>query len=182
MKCSVRATELDPFEIRDDVWEARAQGLGDATSDRLTYAAAHVVMDARYAEVDHGPDCPGSASDIAEHIDWDATLDVRRSLVDQGLGIAEAMDTAQRFEIGWAGAHELIRRTGEAGLDFVAGAGTDHVNTLSGASDVVDAVVQQVQEVHRCGGHAVLLPVPQLIEMGIDEAGFVVQFKLIEIY
>lgn len=173
MRSPVRPTELDPFEIRDDVWDERADGLGEAMADRLIYAAAHVVMDDAYAAVDHGPERLGRAADLADHVDWEATLDLRLHLRDHGLGIAEAMDTAQRFELGWAASHELMRRTGDAGLDFVAGAGTDHVDAITTTGRLIDAVVEQVHEIRRCGGSAVILPMPDLMSMGIDEQGFV---------
>ena len=44
---------------------------------RRCYAATHVVFRASYAEVPHSIDAPGSPEEIAEHIDWDATLAVR---------------------------------------------------------------------------------------------------------
>ena len=44
-------------------------------------------------------------------IDWEDTLAFRHRLWDLGLGVAEAMDTAQRgMGLGWAEAKELIRR------------------------------------------------------------------------
>jgi len=169
----VRVTELDPFEIQDGVWDACAEDLPDAMANRLVFAAAHVVMSDTYARVDHALDRPGTPTEIAAHIDWDATLDVRQHLADHGLGIAEAMDTAQRFELGWTAAHELIRRTGEAGLDFVAGAGSDHQSNVSTTTALVDAVVEQVHEIQRCGGTAVLLPMPLLPSLHTDAQGYV---------
>jgi hypothetical protein len=67
-------------------------------------------------------------------VDWDATLAFRHGLWDQGLGLAEAMDTAQRgMGVDWATAHELIERTmAEAASAHplkprvACGAGTDH--------------------------------------------------------
>ena len=56
---------------------------------------------ASYAEVPHSIDAPGSPEEIAEHIDWDATLAVRARADGLGMGVAESMDTAQRFELGW---------------------------------------------------------------------------------
>ena len=51
------------------------------------------------------PDAPAA-------VDWDATLAFRRHLWSHGLGVAEAMDTAQRgMGLDWAGAAELIRRS-----------------------------------------------------------------------
>ena len=54
--------------------------------NRVAYAAAHVVAD------------PLSAVDpwLQPAIDWDATLAYRDYLWSLGLGVAEAMDTAQR--------------------------------------------------------------------------------------
>src|SRR5258708_15796130 len=64
-----------------------------AASSRLAYAAGHVV-----------------AIDRTE-IDWDATLAYRRYLWGYGLGVAEAMDTAQRgMGLDWPKAQGLIRR------------------------------------------------------------------------
>jgi len=169
----IRATELDPFEIHDGVWDERAQDLPNAMANRLAFAAAHVVMSDTYADVDHTLERPGAPADIATHIDWDATLDVRQHLADHGLAIAEAMDTAQRFELGWAASHELIRRTGEAGLDFVAGASSDHRSDVTTTTVLIDAVVEQVHEIQRCDGTAVLLPMPLLPALNTDAQGYV---------
>jgi hypothetical protein len=173
MEAVVRATDLDPFEIRDDRWEVRAKDIPQVEPNRLAFAAAHVVMSSSYAAIDHAPDRPGDGSAIASHIDWDATLDVRHHLASHGLGIAEAMDTAQRFELGWPVARELIRRTGEAALDFVAGAGYDHRDNVGTTSALIDAVVEQVHEIQRAGGKAVLLPMPLLTALGADEQAVV---------
>src|SRR5690606_33209665 len=51
---------------------------------RLAYAAAHIVAD------------PLGDPVRASAIDWDASLAFRRHLWSLGLGVAEAMDTAQR--------------------------------------------------------------------------------------
>jgi hypothetical protein len=96
----VRATELDPFELHDGVWDTLEASLPEAKPTehpiRLAFAAPHVVMDDAYAAVRHDANQPGTAADITSHIDWESTLDIRTHLADQGLGIAEAMDTAQR--------------------------------------------------------------------------------------
>ena len=52
---------------------------------RVAFAAAHVVADPR-RDVDFA----------AAAIDWESTLAFRRHLWSYGLGVAEAMDTAQR--------------------------------------------------------------------------------------
>ncbi|WKX70420.1 dihydrodipicolinate synthase family protein [Streptomyces sp. XD-27] len=89
---------------------------------RTVYAAAHVVADPL---ADTGPDGPAA-------VDWDATLAFRRHLWSHGLGVAEAMDTAQRgMGLGWAGAAELIRRSAaearSMGGRLVCGVGTDQL-------------------------------------------------------
>lgn len=72
---------------------------------RIAYAAAHVVADPR---VIHDPF-------IDTAIDWDKTLDYRRYLWDLGLGVAEAMDTAQRgMGLDWPTSLELIKRSVDA--------------------------------------------------------------------
>ena len=69
---------------------------------RIIYSAAHVVVD---------PFSPTDPSG-SPAIDWEATMAFRRHLAGLGLGIAEAMDTAQRgMGLDWAAALELIRRT-----------------------------------------------------------------------
>ena len=66
-------------------------------------------------------------------IDWDATIAFRRHLWSLGLGVAEAMDTAQRgMGLDWPTSLELIQRTLEAAQDYPgalvgSGAGTDHL-------------------------------------------------------
>jgi hypothetical protein len=88
---------------------------------RVFLAAAHVVADPLA-----GGDSVGAA------IDWDATLAYRRHLWSWGLGVAEAMDTAQRgMGLGWPEARELIARSAaaarESGGRIAAGAGTDQL-------------------------------------------------------
>lgn len=137
----------------------------DGPLPRLCFAAAHVVMHPGYARLGHGPDRPGAPEVIAEHVDWDATLEVRRRIGAHGFGIAEAMDTAQRFEIGWPAARRLIESCGGLGLPggFVAGAGCDQLTDPDpGRSERIGAIVEQVGIIQAAGGHAVLLPQPWL--------------------
>src|SRR5919201_3268237 len=86
---------------------------------RKALAAAHVVAD------------PLSAKEpwLDAAIGWEATLAYRRHLWSWGLGIAEAMDTAQRgMGLDWTNSLELIRRTVADGAGYVAsGAGTDQL-------------------------------------------------------
>ncbi|MFG3406708.1 dihydrodipicolinate synthase family protein [Streptomyces sp. NPDC048142] len=93
-----------------------------APSSRTVFSAAHVVADP-YA--DTTPDGPAA-------VDWEATLAFRRHLWAHGLGVAEAMDTAQRgMGLDWAGAAELIRRSAAeakaVGGRIACGVGTDQL-------------------------------------------------------
>ncbi|MGW1335085.1 dihydrodipicolinate synthase family protein [Streptomyces rubiginosohelvolus] len=97
------------------------QGAG-APSSRTVFSAAHVVADP-YADI--GPDDPAA-------VDWESTLAFRRHLWSHGLGVAEAMDTAQRgMGLDWAGAAELIRRSAAeakaVGGRIACGVGTDQL-------------------------------------------------------
>src|SRR5258705_130187 len=91
--------------------------------NRIAYAAAHVVADPL---ADKEP-----WLDTA--IDWERTIAFRRHLWSLGLGVAEAMDTAQRgMGMDWPTSLELIRRSLDAAKDFPAaligsGAGTHHL-------------------------------------------------------
>ncbi|MBM7056807.1 dihydrodipicolinate synthase family protein [Streptomyces durocortorensis] len=93
-----------------------------APSSRTVFSAAHVVADP-YADI--GPDDPAA-------VDWESTLAFRRHLWAHGLGVAEAMDTAQRgMGLDWAGAAELIRRSAAeakaVGGKIACGVGTDQL-------------------------------------------------------
>ncbi|MFI8853598.1 dihydrodipicolinate synthase family protein [Streptomyces sp. 891-h] len=91
-------------------------------TSRTVLAAAHVVADPL---ADTSPGGPAA-------LDWDATLAFRRHLWGHGLGVAEAMDTAQRgMGLDWAGAAELIRRSAAeaeaVGGLLACGVGTDQL-------------------------------------------------------
>jgi hypothetical protein len=126
-----------------------------ADFSRIAYAAAHVVAD------------PLASNDpwLTPAIDWDTTLKFRHRLWDLGLGVAEAMDTAQRgMGLTWADAQELIRRAqAEAGTrsdSLIAyGAGTDHLMPGPDVSidDVIRAYEEQVGFVEGQGGRVILM-------------------------
>ncbi|MEU9336799.1 dihydrodipicolinate synthase family protein [Streptomyces sp. NPDC048290] len=130
---------------------------GPAPRSRTVFAAAHVVADP-FADV--GPDTPAV-------LDWDATLAFRRHLWAHGLGVAEAMDTAQRgMGLDWAGAAELIRRSAaearSLGGRIVCGAGTDHLPAAgNGRTYALDeirrAYEEQLAVVEDAGARAVLM-------------------------
>ena len=122
---------------------------------RVALAAAHVVADPLAA---HDPWTETS-------IDWDRTIAFRRHLWSLGLGVAEAMDTAQRgMGLDWAAAQELIRRSLDAMRDFpsaamASGAGTDHLapGPDVAVDDVIRAYEEQCEAVERMGGRIILM-------------------------
>ncbi|MFF8953078.1 dihydrodipicolinate synthase family protein [Streptomyces sp. NPDC014940] len=124
---------------------------GTPLTSRTVFSAAHVVAD---PFADTTPDSPAA-------VDWDATLAFRRHLWSHGLGVAEAMDTAQRgMGLDWASAAELIRRSAaearSVGGRIVCGAGTDQI-TGGGLADVRAAYEEQLAVVEEAGARAVLM-------------------------
>jgi hypothetical protein len=121
---------------------------------RIAYAAGHVVAD------------PLADNDpwLTPAIDWERTLAFRHRLWDLGLGVAEAMDTAQRgMGLGWPEAQELIRRAlaeakGRDGL-IACGAGTDHLEPAPNVTidDVLRAYEEQIGMVEGAGGRIILM-------------------------
>jgi len=120
---------------------------------RVAYAAAHVVPKT------HADNTPGRPADI----DWDATLAFRRNVYSWGLGVADAMDTAQRnMGLDAAATRELIARSAEVareeGGSVVVGINTDHVDDeripLGG---VVDAYLAQLAFAEDHGAQPVLM-------------------------
>ncbi len=123
--------------------------------NRIAYSAAHVVAD------------PRSDADpwLEAAIDWDATITYRLGLYDLGLGVAEAMDTAQRgMGLDWPASQELIRRSLDAarhisGARIACGAGTDHLEPSAELTldDVIRAYEEQVTFVEGQGGRIILM-------------------------
>jgi hypothetical protein len=150
-------------------------GVSHSPLPRLCYAAAHVVMQDAYADVPHDEETPGSAEQIAEQVDWASTMSIRESIATSGMGIAEAMDTAQRFSLGWETARELIERTGRLQLQggFCAGASTDHLEVIRNTNDLVEGVCEQVEVIRSSGGVPVLLPMPLLAREKTGPEGYV---------
>jgi hypothetical protein len=122
---------------------------------RVAYSAVHVVADP-LAAVDPWQGCA---------IDWDATIAYRRTLWGLGLGVAEAMDTAQRgMGLDWNTSLELIRRSIEASRDckgalLASGAGTDHLaaEAATGVDDVIRAYEEQIAAIEALGGRIILM-------------------------
>ncbi|MFE2018439.1 dihydrodipicolinate synthase family protein [Streptomyces sp. NPDC059499] len=125
---------------------------GAALASRTVFSAAHVVADP-YADV--SPDAPAV-------VDWDATLAFRRHLWSHGLGVAEAMDTAQRgMGLDWAGAAELIRRSSaeakSVGGRIACGVGTDQLTGPATLAEVRAAYEEQLALVEESGAQAILM-------------------------
>ncbi|SFN53640.1 Protein of unknown function [Streptomyces sp. cf124] len=134
--------------------EPLAVSPGTPLTSRTVFSAAHVVADP-FADV--SPDSPAA-------VDWDATLAFRRHLWSHGLGVAEAMDTAQRgMGLDWAGAAELIRRSAaeakSVGGLIACGVGTDQLTDPASASlaDIRKAYEEQLALVEESGAQAILM-------------------------
>jgi hypothetical protein len=121
----------------------------------MAYSAAHVVSDP-LAEVDPWLQCA---------VDWDATIDYRRHLWSLGLGVAEAMDTAQRgMGLDWPTSLELIRRTLDAAKDVpgsqvASGCGTDHLilDDVTRVDEVIAAYEAQMEAIEKLGGKLIIM-------------------------
>ena len=125
-----------------------------ADFNRVAFAAAHVVAD------------PLADNDpwLTPAIDWDATLRFRHRLWDLGLGVAEAMDTAQRgMGLAWPQAQELISRSLKEAATrkdalIACGVGTDHLD--GGGYDlkqIIDSYLEQLDFVQGEGGRVILM-------------------------
>jgi hypothetical protein len=122
---------------------------------RIAFSAVHVVADPR-STLDPWVGCA---------IDWDATIACRSRLWRLGLGVAEAMDTAQRgMGLDWPTSFELIRRSIDASRDHpgarvFAGCGTDHLvpGERLTVADVIGAYEHQAEAIEGLGGRLILM-------------------------
>lgn len=130
---------------------AKLQG----TLNRVAFSAAHVVADP-LADVDPW---------LSAAIDWDRTIAFREHVWDLGLGVAEAMDTAQRgMGLDWPTSLELIQRSVSAAkargnaLVF-SGAGTDHLapDGAKSLDDVIRAYEEQIAAIEKADGRIILM-------------------------
>jgi hypothetical protein len=130
--------------------------------NRIAYAAAHVVADP-LADRDPWLDAA---------IDWERTIAFRRHLWSLGLGVAEAMDTAQRgMGVDWPTSLELIRKSLDAarnvpGALIASGAGTDQLEAGARVSidDVIRAYEEQCAAIEKLGGRIVLMASRALVQ------------------
>ncbi|HEX9462245.1 MAG TPA: dihydrodipicolinate synthase family protein [Alphaproteobacteria bacterium] len=134
---------------------ARAFPAAKPPFNRVAYAAVHVVADP-LADADPWLDTA---------VDWERTIAFRRHIWSLGLGVAEAMDTAQRgMGMDWPASLELIRRSLDAAKDvpgalLASGAGTDQLK--AGAAVTIDQVIRAYEEqcaaIEKLGGRIVLM-------------------------
>jgi hypothetical protein len=126
-----------------------------ARFNRIAYAAAHVVADP-LADIDPWVDTA---------VDWDKTIAFRHYLWDLGLGVAEAMDTAQRGGgLDWSGAKLLIKHALDAaksrpGAKICCGVGTDHLEATANVTidDIIRAYEEQIEAIEAMGGKLVVM-------------------------
>jgi hypothetical protein len=143
--------KLETYQVR----EPRRFDKPSRPFTRIAYAAVHVVAD------------PLSSREpwLDAAVDWDSTITFRRHLWSWGLGVAEAMDTAQRgMGMDWTSSLELIRRTLDAARDVPgaqvgSGAGTDHLapDPAMSLGRVVAAYEEQCSAIEKLGGRIVLM-------------------------
>lgn len=145
---------LEPYRLTGTPLVPRAPKVA---LTRTAFAAAHVVSD---------PLRERNPWDTRPAVDWEATLAFRQGLWDQGLGLAEAMDTAQRgMGVDWATALELIQRTMAAARvhpmrpRVACGAGTDHkaLSDLRDEAAIIAAYETQMAAIEAAGGQLILM-------------------------
>ncbi|WP_228001671.1 dihydrodipicolinate synthase family protein [Nocardia australiensis] len=140
---------------------------------RVAFAAAHVIP---RASTDNTPGAPAA-------IDWEATLAYRHELWSYGLGVADAMDTAQRgMGLDWQASAELIRRSGaeaaSVGGRLACGAGTDQLDLAglpsgsAGLARIVDAYREQIDVVTDAGAQVILMASRALVRVAHSAADY----------
>jgi Protein of unknown function (DUF993) len=161
------AGTLEPYRLTGEPLMARAPKV---PLTRTAFAAAHVISD---------PLRERNPWDTRPAVDWEATLAFRVGLWDQGLGLAEAMDTAQRgMGVDWPTALELVQRTMLAAKvhalrpRVACGAGTDHVALadLGTAEAILAAYLTQAEAIEAAGGQLILMASRAFTVMAADEA------------
>lgn len=148
---TLRNHELAP---RGAAWDG-TDWAGEAPRSRSVFAAGHVVANPFADPADLGTESA---------IDWDATMAFRRHLWALGLGLAEAMDTAQRGNgLDWPLARRLIRESGReaaaVGARVVAGALTDDLpaGARPALPEIIEAYLGQIQWIRDSGAVPVLM-------------------------
>ncbi|MGJ4943623.1 dihydrodipicolinate synthase family protein [Bradyrhizobium sp. HKCCYLS1011] len=132
--------------------------------NRVAFSAVHVVADP-LAECDPW---------LSAAVDWDRTIAFREHIWDLGLGVAEAMDTAQRgMGLDWPTSLDLISRSVAASKHrgnalVFSGAGTDHLalDQAKTLDDVVRAYEAQIAAIEKVGGRIILMASRALAKLG----------------
>ena len=140
------------------------------TFNRIAYSAAHVVADPM-AAIDPWINCA---------IDWDATIAYRQHLWSLGMGVAEAMDTAQRgMGLDWPTSLQLIRLSLDAakdvpGAQVASGCGTDHLNLddVRTVDDVIKAYDLQMAAIEKLGGKLIIMASRALVRVAKSPADY----------
>ncbi|WP_213957679.1 dihydrodipicolinate synthase family protein [Variovorax sp. dw_954] len=163
----VASGALAPYALRGTVPVKPRAGIA---FNRIAYSAAHVVAD------------PLAAVDpwLQAAVDWDATLDYRRHLWALGLGVAEAMDTAQRgMGLDWPTSLALIRRSLDAAKDVpgarvASGCGTDHLNLddVKSIDDVIRGYEEQMAAIEALGGKLIVMASRALARVATSPADY----------
>lgn len=146
---------LRPYTLQAAPLVAAAAAGARPAFNRIAYSAAHVVADP-LAAIDPWLQCA---------IDWDATIAYRQRLWGLGLGVAEAMDTAQRgMGLDWPTSLALIRRSLDAARDHpgalvACGCGTDHLapDEVRSVDDVIRAYEEQMEAIEALGGRLIVM-------------------------
>ncbi|GAA3740486.1 dihydrodipicolinate synthase family protein [Salinactinospora qingdaonensis] len=143
---------------------------------RAALAAAHVAADP----------LAGNAPGAPARLDWEATLAFRHHVWDLGLGVADAMDTAQRgMGLGWPATRELIQRCGaEAkgrGALLACGVSTDHLPQSATIAEIITGYTEQLAVAEDAGAVPVLMASRQLAAAARDPEDYVqVYARLLE--
>jgi len=133
--------------------------------NRIVYAAAHIVPDLSNPN----------------QIDWESTLNYRKYLWSLNLGVAEAVDTAQRGAgLDWPLAKELISRSLEAskregGGRVVCGCTTDQLalKETHSVENIIDAYLEQIRFVEEKSGKVVMMASRALAMTASSSADYV---------
>ncbi|WP_328393972.1 dihydrodipicolinate synthase family protein [Nocardia sp. NBC_00416] len=147
-------------------------------TSRVAFAAAHVIP---RVTADNTPGAPAA-------VDWDTTLAYRRELWSYGLGVADAMDTAQRgMGLDWPATAELIRRSGaeaaSVGGRLACGAGTDQLDLAglpagsAGLDRIVDAYRAQIDVVTDAGAQVILMASRALVQVAQSAADYLYVYE-----
>ena len=166
--------QVTSYRLQGQPPAAAGPSNGHARFNRIAYSAAHVVAN------------PCAAIDPWQQsaVDWDATIAYRQRLWSLGLGVAEAMDTAQRgMGLDWPTSLELIGRSLDAARDFSAngvdalvasGCGTDHLvlDNVKTVDDVIAAYEQQMEAIEVLGGKLIVMASRALARVAKSPADF----------